>query len=104
MTDDELPDVDQLERDIRELADDMQKELKSLFVYAVRGDSLAVASVAYRVRQFAARNRMLSIAETAARIEESARRNNIAQFTSDIQLLDHQLRWHMQSNPTCVPR
>lgn len=97
MTNDELREVNQLEQDIRSLTDDMLVELKSLSAYAMRGDSLAVASVAYRVRQFALRNQMPSIEETAARIEESARRNNVNQFTSDIQLLDHQLRWHTQS-------
>jgi hypothetical protein len=98
MTNDELREVNQLEQDIRSLTDDMLVELKSLSAHAMRGDSLAVASVAYRVRQFALRNQMPCIEKTAARIEDSARRNNVNQFTSDIQLLDHQLRWHTQSS------
>ncbi|MFO0013422.1 MAG: hypothetical protein ACK553_11810 [Planctomycetota bacterium] len=93
MTSDELCPISQLQQDLESLTDEMVGELHSLSNYAQRGDSLAVASVAYRVRQFAQRNQMPCIHETATRIEESARRNNVPQFTSDIQLLDHQLRW-----------
>jgi surfactin synthase thioesterase subunit len=87
-----------LEQDLQSLIDEIVVELKNLSSYALRGDSLGVASIAYRVRQFASKNQMPGIEETATRIEESARRNNVDQFTSDIQLLDHQLRWHSQND------
>jgi HPt (histidine-containing phosphotransfer) domain-containing protein len=93
VTRDELDPVSRLEKDLESLTDEMVAELRSLSAYAQRGDALAVASVAYRVRRFAQNHQMPSIQETASRIEESARRNNVPQFTSDIQLLDHQLRW-----------
>jgi hypothetical protein len=73
------------------------RELQRLNLFANRGDSLAVASVAYRMRRLAERNQLVVLQEGAARIEESARRNNIAQFTSEIQLLDHQVRWYSQT-------
>lgn len=89
-------DDSQLEQDLKTLVEEVVGELKHLANYANRGDSLGVASVAYRVRRIASKHRMPSIEETATRIEDSARRNNVDQFTSDIQLLDHQLRWHTQ--------
>jgi len=94
MNNEEWMEETQLQQDLQGLTDEMLGELKSLSTYAQRGDSIAVASVAYRVRQFAQRKGMMSIEQTAARIEESARRNNKDQFTSDIQLLDHQWRWY----------
>lgn len=77
----------------------MRDELQRLNLSAQRGDSLAVASIAYRVRNVAKNRGMRAIADGAARIEESARKNNVTQFTSDIQLLDHQVRWVSQTAP-----
>ncbi|MCU0707550.1 MAG: hypothetical protein MUF23_04605 [Pirellula sp.] len=99
MTSEELSQITQLQRDIQVLTEEMRNELKRLAAYAERADSLAVASVAYRVRQVAQRHGMVVIQEGASRIEESARRNNVAQFTSDIKLLDHQVRWYSQTAP-----
>lgn len=99
MTSEELSQLTQLQRDMQVLTEEMRTELKRLAAYAEREDSLAVASVAYRVRQVAQRNGMIIIQEGASRIEESARRNNVSQFTSDIKLLDHQIRWYSQTAP-----
>ncbi|MFN6129359.1 MAG: hypothetical protein ACK6DC_06070 [Planctomycetota bacterium] len=94
------PDSPQFEENLRALVDEIAGELKNLSNYAIRGDCLGVASVAYRVRQSATRIQLHSIEETATRIEESARRNNVDQFNSDIQLLDHQVRWFARRDPT----
>ncbi|MFN7628788.1 MAG: hypothetical protein ACK5PZ_18340, partial [Pirellula sp.] len=77
----------------RELRDELQR----LNAYALRGDALAVASVAYRMRHIAEAYGLEVVEKGAARIEESARKNNVAQFLSEINLLDHQVRWFVQS-------
>jgi len=87
----------ELRDDLHDLAVELRGELQRLNLFANRGDSLAVASVAYRMRRLAERNQLEVLQEGAARIEESARRNNIPQFTSEIQLLDHQVRWYSQT-------
>jgi hypothetical protein len=89
----------ELEEDLRALIDEIAGELTHLSNYAIRGDCLGVASVAYRVRQSATKSQLRGIEETATRIEDSARRNNVDQFNSDIQLLDHQVRWFARRDP-----
>ncbi len=93
MTSEELT---QLHCDILNLTAEFRDELNRLNVHSERGDSLAVASVAYRMRNLAKENGLIAVADGAARIEASARRDNVEQFRSDIQLLDHQVRWHSQ--------
>jgi hypothetical protein len=68
-------------------------EIVRLFEFAHRGDALAVASIAYRMKRSAAQEGLDAIAQAAARIEASARRNQTLEYVSEIQLLDHQMRW-----------
>ena len=68
-------------------------EIMRLFEFAHRGDALAVASIAYRMKRSAGQDGLEVIAQAAARIEASTRRNQTLEYVSEIQLLDHQLRW-----------
>jgi hypothetical protein len=77
---------------------EVREELNRLTTYAHRGDSLAVASVAYRLRNRAEKAGLELVYRGATRIEESARRNNIAQFSSEIDLLEYQVRWLTQTH------
>ena len=90
-----ITDPQQIHRELRD-------ELQRLNAYALRGDALAVASVAYRMRHLAEANGLEVVEKGAARIEESARKNNVNQFLSEINLLDHQVRWFVQSGNQAV--
>jgi hypothetical protein len=90
-----ITDPQQINRDLRD-------ELQRLNAYALRGDALAVASVAYRMRHLAEAHGLEVVEKGAARIEESARKNNVNQFLSEINLLDHQVRWFVQSGNQAV--
>lgn len=68
-------------------------EIERLFEFAHRGDALAVASIAYRMKRSAVEQGLDVMAQASARIEASARRNQTLEYMSEIQLLDHQMRW-----------
>ncbi|MBM3966654.1 MAG: hypothetical protein FJ308_16550 [Planctomycetes bacterium] len=94
-TENVITDPQQINRELRD-------ELQRLNAYALRGDALAVASVAYRMRHLAEAHGLEVVEKGAARIEESARKNNFNQFLSEIDLLDHQVRWFVQSGSQAV--
>lgn len=76
----------------------LQEDMSRLHKFSQREDSLAIASVAYRLRGTAQELGVELLYRNALRVEQSARRNNTSQVASEIDLMQYQVDLISQSS------